>query len=58
LGKDEHRTPKGKKQLSQTPKTQITDNTYVEFSEDLSGHHDKKTQKRKRATGRRTNKRS
>lgn len=56
LGKDEHRTPKGKKQLSQTPKTEITDNTYVELSEDLADHHNKEAQRRKQAADQRMNK--
>ena len=53
MGKDEHNSSKGKNRLAQTPKNQITDNKYVEFSEDLANHSDKEAQRRAEAANRR-----
>ncbi|MDY0395224.1 YfhD family protein [Virgibacillus halophilus] len=46
MGRDEHRKPKGKKQLSQTPKNLISDGMDVEFSEALADENDKQAQQR------------
>ena len=53
MGKDEHNKPKGRNRFAQTPKTQITKNTDIEFSEELADADDKEAQARARAAERR-----
>lgn len=56
MGRDEHRRPKGKKALAQTPKNQIVKNADVEFSEDLADAEDKEARARSRAAEQRAKK--
>ncbi|PWA09741.1 YfhD family protein [Pueribacillus theae] len=60
MGRDEHRKPKGKKALSQTPKSQIVDNDNidVEFSEELADAEDKEAQARAHAADKRAKNKS
>lgn len=56
MGRDELNASKGKKRLAQTPKNQLTDNKYVEFSEELADQDDKEAQARAKAADRRAKK--
>lgn len=56
MGRDEHNTSKGKNRLAQTPKNQLTNNKYVEFSEEFADHNDKEAQARAQAADRRAKK--
>lgn len=58
LGRDEHNPSKGKKRLAQTPKNQVTDSKYVEFSKEFADHNDKEAQARAKAADQRAKKNS
>lgn len=46
MGRDEHRKPKGRNHLAQTPKNLKSDGIDVEFSEALADENDKQAQER------------
>ncbi|WP_284140785.1 MULTISPECIES: YfhD family protein [unclassified Virgibacillus] len=48
MGRDEHRTSRGKRTLAQTPKSQLSDGVDIEFSEELADDDDKAAQIRSR----------
>lgn len=53
MGRDEHNTSKGLNRLAQTPKNQITDDKYVEFSDELANQDNKEARARAEAPERR-----
>lgn len=53
MGRDEHNTSKGLNRLDQTPKNQITDDKYVEFSDELANQDNKEARARAEAPERR-----
>jgi len=56
MGRDEHRTKRGKRHLAQTPKNQISDGLDIEFSEELADADDKEALERSEAADRRAKK--
>ncbi|MDY0407009.1 YfhD family protein [Virgibacillus sp. 179-BFC.A HS] len=46
MGRDEHRNPRGRNRLAQTPKNLKSDGIDVEFSEAVADEEDKQAQER------------